>query len=236
MKILCAMFSFNEGKLIFDTMNDHPFVRNYDLLVYDDGSTDQLKSLVSFNKQLIILRNKTRKGIGYCMKKVFQYAINNKYDILVIEAGNFKDRAKDLPKLISPILTNECDIVQGSRFLPGAVFSGMPFYRIIATKYIHPFFSSLAARKKLTESTNGYRAYRVSILKDKNINWKQNWIGNSYDLEPYMLIKSIKQGWRHQEVPVDKIYAFKKSTKMSGIKDFWNMIKPVIYLWLGIKQ
>jgi dolichol-phosphate mannosyltransferase len=233
-KTLCAIFAYNEGDLIFKTINDHPFIRDYDLLVYDDGSTDALKSLISVNKQLIILRNKTNKGIGCCMKKVFQYAIDNKYNTLVIEAGNFKDRAKDLPKLITPILTNKADIVQGSRFLHGAVYSGMPLYRIIATKYIHPFFTSLASGKKVTESTNGYRAYRVDILKD--IDWKQSWIKNTYDLEPYMLVKSIRNGWRHLEVPVDKIYAFKKSTKMSGIKDFWSILRPVIYLWLGIKK
>jgi dolichol-phosphate mannosyltransferase len=111
----------------------------------------------------------------------------------------------------------------------------MPIVRIIATKYIHPFFTSLACKKILTESTNGYRAYKVDILKDKNINWLDNWIKDTYSLEPFMLIKSIREGWRYKEVAVDKIYYSKKTTKMK-IKDFWSILKPVIYLAFRIKK
>ena len=40
MKVLAATFAYNEGDKIRRTIARHPYPRNYDLLVMDDGSTD----------------------------------------------------------------------------------------------------------------------------------------------------------------------------------------------------
>ena len=70
---------------------------------------------------------------------------------------------------------------------------------------IHPLIFSLAARKRVTESTNGFRAFRTAILRDPRIDWRQAWL-DRYELEPYLMLKAIRLGYRHVEVPVTKIY------------------------------
>lgn len=235
MKILVAVFAFNEGPKIKQALMRYPRKRNYDLVVFDDGSTDN--SIPKFSRRFVVLRSSKNLGIGRAIKKVFDYALGQKYDILVIQAGNNKDNPQEIPKLLAPILTGQADFVQGSRFLPGGHYSNTPLYRIFLTKFVHPLLFSLAVGKQITESTNGFRAFTTKILSDPRIAWRQRWL-NRYELEPYLLYKVIKLGYRHLEIPVTKIYPSKKVgyTKMKPISGWWSILKPVFYLWWGIKK
>src|SRR5262249_25922488 len=174
MRTLAATFAFNEGEKIRRTLARHPATRPYDLLVVDDGSTDG--SLNAVDSSVIVLRNATNLGIGASMKRVFQYSIDNGYDALVIQAGNDKDDPLEIPQLVAPIAPGTADFVQGSRYLHGGGFGNMPPYRVFGTRVVHPLVSSFAARKRLTESTNGFRAFRTAILTDARIDWRQTWL------------------------------------------------------------
>ena len=234
-KILAATFAYNEGEKIRRTLARHPAERSYDLLVMDDGSTDGALDAVGPN--VTVLRNATNQGIGASMKSVFQYALDRGYDILVIQAGNDKDEPLEIPRLLAPILSDAADFVQGSRFLAGGGFGNMPGYRIVATQKIHPLLFSLAARKHVTESTNGFRAFRTALLRDPRIDWRQTWL-DRYELEPYLLMKAIRLGYRHVEVPVTKLYPDHQMgyTKMRPIVDWWSILRPIVYLGLGLRH
>jgi dolichol-phosphate mannosyltransferase len=236
MKILAAAFAYNEGDKIRRTVARHPENRNYDLMVMDDGSTDgAVKALES--DRVLVLRSEKNKGIGFAMKQVFQYAIDHNYDVLVIQAGNDKDDALEIPRLLEPIFSNQADIVQGSRFLPGGGYGNTPSYRIVATKYVHPLMFSLVAGKRLTETTNGFRAIRTTILRDPRIDWRQAWL-DKYELEVFLLYKAIRLGYRHMEVPVTKVYPPHQQgyTKMRPITGWWSILRPIVLLGLHIKK
>jgi dolichol-phosphate mannosyltransferase len=235
-KILVATFAYNEGAKIRRTLSRHPASRAYDLLVMDDGSRDGALDGAELDG-VIVLRNAVNEGIGAAMRRVFEYALSHKYETLVIQAGNDKDDPLEVPRLLEPILKGEADFVQGSRFLPGGGYSNIPFYRVLATQFVHPTLFSFAVGKRLTESTNGFRAMRTSLLDDPRINWRQNWL-NKYELEPYLLFKAIKLGYRHSEVPVTKSYPSydKAYTKMKWVTGWWSILRPIFYLWLGLKE
>ena len=235
MRVLAAAFAFNEGDKVRRTIARHPRQRDYDLMVADDGSTD--RSLDDLDASVLHLRNETNKGIGSMMKRTFQYAVDRAYDVLVIQAGNDKDDPNEIPTLLAPIRRGEADFVQGSRFLEGGGFGNMPAYRVLSTRVVHPLVFSLAARKRVTESTNGFRAFRTDILRDPRIDWRQKWL-DRYELEPYLMLKTIRLGYRHCEVPVTKIYPKHELgyTKMRPVIDWWSILRPVIYLGLGIKR
>lgn len=236
MKTLAAIFAFNEGEKIKRTISRHPTARDYDLLVMDDGSTDG--ALESLPKDgWLHLRNSTNQGIGAAMKKVFEYALDKNYDVLVIQAGNDKDEPNEIPRLLDPIRNGQADFVQGSRFLPGGGYGSTPAYRVLATRFVHPMLFSAFVGKRVTETTNGFRAFKTEILRDPRINWRQQWL-DKYELEPYLLFRAIRLGYRHCEVPVTKIYPPRRLgyTKMKPITGWWSIMRPVFYLGLGIKK
>lgn len=235
MRVLAATFAFNEGEKIRRTIARHPQVRPYDLLVMDDGSNDG--ALDGVDPSVIVLRNETNQGIGSAMKRVFDYALDQGYDVLVIQAGNDKDDPLEIPLLLDPILAGDADFVQGSRYLGGGGFGNMPRYRVLGTRVIHPLVFSIASGKRVTESTNGFRAFRTELLRDARINWRQDWL-DRYELEPYLMLKTIKLGYRHREVPVTKIYPRHALgyTKMRPFIDWWSILRPVVYLGLGLRK
>ena len=113
----------------------------------------------------------------------------------------------------------------------------MPYYRRIATQWIHPLLFSLIVGRRITDSTNGFRAFRISLLDDPRINLNQEWLSR-YELEPYLFYQVVKLGYRVKEVPVTKIYPAHELgySKMEPITGWWSILRPLIYLGLGLKK
>jgi dolichol-phosphate mannosyltransferase len=235
LRVLVATFAFNEGEKIRLTVQQIVAATSHDVLVMDDGTTDG--SIEPLRRMPVrILSTGQNRGIGAAMKQAFAFALDNGYDLLVIMAGNNKDDPREIPRLLEPILRDGCDFVQGSRYLAGGRHGNMPAYRRLATR-LHPLLFSLAAGKWLTESTNGFRAFRTSILRDPRINWRQDWL-DQYELEPYLLYKVIRLKYKHTEAPVTKIYPPKSMgyTKMKPFTGWWSILRPIFLLALGLKR
>jgi hypothetical protein len=111
----------------------------------------------------------------------------------------------------------------------------MPRYRRVATR-LHPLLFSLVSGHWVTESTNGFRAIRTSVLADPRIDLSQSWLDH-YELEPYLYLRAIQLGYRTTEVPVTKVYPPKKlgQTKMKPISGWWSILRPLVYLGLRLR-
>jgi dolichol-phosphate mannosyltransferase len=158
-------------------------------------------------------------------------------DIVVVIAGNNKDAPEEISRLLDPICDENFDFVMGSRFLEGGEYGGdMPLYRKVATR-LHPALVSLFCRKSVSESSNGYRAMKISVLTDPRIDLHQEWL-DGYQLEVYLLMKLLKLSYRTAEVPVTKIYPArsKGNTKMRPFVDWWHMLSPVFTVGLGLDR
>jgi len=236
LKVLAAPVAFNEEKKIISVFKRFEGISGIEAMLMDDGSTDQTRANVEALGYKV-LSHPERRGVGAAIRTLINYARENGFDVLVILAGNDKDRPAEIPKLLEPIQNEKYDFIQGSRYLKGGNFGNMPFYRQISTRFIHPSLFSLITGKRITDSTNGFRAIRLSALDDTRINLNQNWL-NQYELEPYLFYKFITLTYRVKEVPVTKIYPHKSLsyTKMKPITGWWSILRPLILLALKIKK
>lgn len=241
-KILVCPVAYNENvklKNVIERFLRSPARKTCDYLIVDDGSTDGTTEMIrSFADQDVsTIRHPARQGVGMAIRTAMEYSLEKGYEVLVIMAGNDKDDPDEIPLLVAPILEQGYDLVQGSRYVAGERIGGdMPFYRKLATR-LHPFLLSFFSGKKVTDSTNGFRAMRVGIFRDPRINFRQDWL-KCYELEPYLLFKAITLGYRFKEVAVTKIYPARKLgyTKMKPLVGWWSILKPVFYLGLRIKK
>ena len=128
-----------------------------------------------------LIRNEERKGIGYAIRQGIQYALEKKYSLVTILAGNNKDDPSEIPRLLEPIVTRNYDYVQGSRFLQGGRMVRHPFLRGVFSRF-YPYIWTLCTDVPCTDVTNGFRAYRLKIFEDKRINIWQKWL-DAYELE-----------------------------------------------------
>jgi dolichol-phosphate mannosyltransferase len=207
-----------------------------ELVVVDDGCSDRSPAVARELGATVLPMGRT-VGVGAALRVGYAYAVEHGYDVAVVMAGNNKDSPEEIPLLLDPIADGTADFVQGSRWLKrGANFGEMPLYRRIATR-VHPLLFSLAARRRVTESTNGFRAVRRAVLTDPGLHLDQPWL-DEYELEPYLYLRAIQLGYRTAEVPVTKVYPPRHvgQTKMKPITGWWSILRPILYVGLGVKR
>jgi len=207
-----------------------------ELLVIDDGSTDRSAEVAREGGARVLSMGRV-VGVGAALRAGYEEAMRGGYDVAVVMAGNNKDSPEEIPRLLDPIVEGRADFVQGSRFLePGADFGEMPFYRRIATR-IHPLLFSLVTGRRVSESTNGFRAVHRRVLEDPRLDLQQSWL-DEYELEPYLYIRAIQLGHRTVEAPVSKVYPPKRlgQTKMRPFVGWWSILKPLVLLGLRIRR
>ena len=130
-----------------------------EVVAVDDGSTDRSPEILRSPPLLHVITHPERRGIGNAIRSAYRYALEHDYDVFVIMAGNGKDdpRRSRRPR---PVLRDDADYVQGSRFCEGGRSSGLPAHRNVAIRVFTLTFSLFVGRR-FTDCTNGFRAYRT---------------------------------------------------------------------------
>ena len=235
-KYLVGISVYNEGRKIHRTLAKFSDYALYDVLIVDDASSDGALDQVKESASVKILRNSINKGAGFTTRQTIEYAREKGYEAAFFVSGNDKDSADDIGKLKEAV-EEGYDFVQGSRYLKTGKHARMPFYRIVATRFMHPVLFSLITGRAITDSTNGFRAIRMSVFDDKRIDMAQSWL-DRYELEPYLFYKAIVLGYKVKEVPVTKIYPPKEEgyTKMKPLVGWWSILRPLVFLGLRIKK
>jgi len=184
-----------------------------------------------------IIKNSQRRGVGYAIREGIRYALSNGYDVIVVMAGNDKDDPREIPRLLDPIVSGGCDYVQGSRFLPGGRRVKNPLLRGIFSR-VYPLIWTLFTDIRCTDVTNGFRAYRARIFDDERLDIWQSWL-DGYGLEYYIHYKVLTLGYKTKEVPVSKVYPYRHRggySKIFPLRDWWQIVGPLIYLRLGARK
>jgi dolichol-phosphate mannosyltransferase len=210
-------------------------------LVVDDPNPAILKEISEaksrINTPITTRENPNRKGVGFAIREGYEYALSHGFDIIVVMAGNGKDDPREIPRLTGPIIEESFDYVQGSRFLPGGKGEKTPFLRGLFTK-LFPFAWTFMTGVRCTEVTNGFRAYRASVLRDPRINVWQEWL-DGYELEYYLHYKVLTLGYKFTERPVSKTYshtAKRGYSHISPLKDWRQIVGPVVLLRIGARH
>jgi dolichol-phosphate mannosyltransferase len=235
LKVVLIAPVLDEDKKIGEVVRRAPRDIVDEVLVVDDGSKDRSAAVARDGGAAVLELGRT-VGVGAALRAGFRWAQARGFDVIAVCAGNNKDSPEELPRLLDPIAEGRADFVQGSRYLAGGRTGGMPLYRQFATR-LHPMLFSLTAGKRVSESTNGFRAFRTRLLDDARINLDQDWL-DEYELEPYLYWKTIRLGYRTAEAPVTKIYPPKSIgyTKMKPITGWWSMLRPLVLLGLRLRS
>ncbi len=234
-KILVAVFSFNEGVKLKRLVERFDENRSYDLLFVDDGSDDgSYEFLQTLDVHLI--RHEHNRGIGCGIREAIGFGRDRGNEIIVIMAANGKMLPEEIPQLVGPILDDDCDYVQGSRYLKGGRSPNLPLFRRVMIRVFTAIINFLSGYRG-TDITCGFRAYRLGLFDDARFNLDQNWL-DKYELEYYIHYHVIHGGYRLREVPVSMVYPKEKKnySKIKPLVGWWSMIRPWLFLYLKLRK
>jgi dolichol-phosphate mannosyltransferase len=203
------------------------------VLVVDDCSNDQT-AVEAQAMGALVIHHEHNLGVGGAIRTGIDYALAHGFHVVGVLSGDNQHDPAELPGLLRPILVDGYDFVQGSRRLQGLQSPNIRWFRRFFT-WVYAVTFRLLTGFACTDATNGGRAFRTRIFLDGRINLWQEWL-NSYELEPYLFYKVVREGYKVTEAPMKVIYHTGGTTKMKPVRDWWRILRPMVYLAVGLKN
>lgn len=177
-----------------------------DVVIADGGSTDgSLDADVLRACGVRTLLTKTGPGkLSAQLRMAFAAVLDDGYAGVVTIDGNGKDEVDALPA-VAQALRDGVDFVQGSRFVPGGRAVNTPRARYWAIRLVHAPVTSVGARRRYTDTTNGFRGHSARLLSDPRVDVFRD-VFCTYELLAYLPIRAARLGYTCTEVPVTRAY------------------------------
>jgi len=233
---LVALVVYNEGLRVEAVLQKLMQVSTCcDVVVIDDGSTDETAELISLH-DFSIIRHSHNLGVGLSIKDAIRFGIDREYSVIATMAGNGKMDPLQIPKLLEPLKSGISDYVQGSRYLEGGRHENLPLFRN-AMIHVMTWMVRLLTGFRGTDVTCGFRAYSLALFSNPEIDIWQSWL-DRYELEYYIHYKVITLNYRVQEVPVSMVYPTdgRPYSKIRPFSGWWSMVRPLVLLSLNIRR
>ena len=221
-KVLLIIPAYNEeGSILKTCMTVKKYDSSLDFVVINDGSKDKTEEICIKNNlpHINLIHN---LGIGGAVQTGYKYAYENNYDIAIQFDGDGQHDVTYVPKIIEPILKGETNMVIGSRFVDknssefkssGARRMGI---RLIS------FFIKLVTKKKVYDTTSGFRAVDKSLIE---------YFARNYPVEypePVSTTQILKEGFSITEVPVSMNEREEGVSSIRAWKSVYYMINVIL--------
>jgi|TARA_B110000483_G_scaffold40673_1_gene50425 dolichol-phosphate mannosyltransferase len=228
MKSLCIIPCWNEEDRLSSLINQ---INNFDnskykvdFLFINNGSTDESLKIIK-NSKIEVKSYKKNRGAGYALIDGLKIGIKKKYDVIVHLAANGKMLPNEIIKFLDKISIENYAFVHGSRFLKGGNYKSNPLQRVFLIKTF-TFLLNIISKKKITDATCGFRAYKISVLS-QNIDLVDKEEFYTYGYEYYVLGKILKsKNISYTEIPVSMNYPKTGNySKIRTIIDWYPIIR-----------
>lgn len=208
-KISCIIPAYNEAERIsavLKTLQHHPMIS--EIIVVNDGSTDNTSKVVKGLKNIILINHKSNKGKTLAVLTGIRKAGNN--IVMLIDADLIGLTKDDVTALISPIIKNRADVSISLR--KNSLF----LFKLIGLDFV-----------------SGERVFSKKLLND----YKSLKKISGYGLEAFLNEKIINSSQKIAVVKWKNVSHARKSEKtglVNGIKGELSMISQIIKT-IGLK-
>ena len=195
-----------------------------ELLFVDDNSPDGtgevIDRLSASEPRIHCLHRERKEGLGRAYIAGFAHAIELGAERIVQMDCDFSHNPADIPRLLS----EDADLVIGSRYVRGGGTPGWPFKRRLISR-LGGAFIRCATGMPLCDPTGGFKCWRVSTLKAIDFESVES-AGYSFQLE--MNHRAWKGGFSIRETPIvfsDRAAGYSKITTAIAVESFRIAIK-----------
>lgn len=227
-RIAAILPCYNEEKLIEKTIDTIPeFVD--DIIAVDDNSKDDTWKIISkkakSNNKVRPIHLDKNVGIGGAYINGFEYALENKIDLIFTMAGDAQCNQDYMSKMIDTLLDGDLDYVKANRFVHIDELKQMPKFRRIGNTVITILTKFSSGYYEVFDSQNGYGVFKRETLE--NLPFEH--IGRRYDYENTLLIALSIMDAKVKDEAVPAIYGEEVST----IPVFKTTLRALKVVWEG---
>jgi len=227
LKIDVIIPAFNEEASIGKVLNDIPKELVRDIIVCNNGSTDQTAQSARNNGATVL--DQPISGYGNACLKGLEYIASkaDHPDIVVFIDGDYSDYPDEMSLLVNPIIADGVDLVIGSRAL-GQLESGAMMPQQVFGNWLATTLIKMIYKYEFTD-LGPFRAIRYDKLLDINMQDK------TYGWTVEMQVKAAKLKMKCAEIPVtyrkrigvSKVSGTLKGTILAGHKILWTIFKLI---------
>ena len=229
-KVLIIIPAYNEEECILKTCKkideyNKKSKNPFDYIVINDGSTDKTEDILTDN-QIPHIKLIENLGIGGAVQTGYKYALNNDYDIAIQFDGDGQHDINYVKDIIEPIKNKKANMVIGSRFIDTKKEGfKSSVSRRIGIKLIS-FFIKLFTRKKVYDTTSGFRAVDKEIIQLFSNNYPTEYP------EPVSEVTILKRKLKIMEVPVLMHERQGGKSSIHAWKNVYYMINVTIAMFI----
>lgn len=199
-KILVATATYNEiNNILILIKKIFSLKIKLNLLIIDDNSPDgtgqKIKNYIKKNNNIFLISRDNKYGLDSAHKKIYEFAIKNKYDYLITMDADLSHDPKIIPLFLKEAKKYDCVI--GSRYIRGGR-NDLTGKRLFISKYgniILKFFLGV----NINEFTTSYRCFSLKKLKKFHFSDVRSG-GYSFFMSTIFLINSL--GYSIKEIPI----------------------------------
>ena len=190
---------YNEEKTVIEVLNkiknNSSNLFKYEIIVIDDGSTDQSRKLLEDNKHLYdkLLVNESNKGKGFSVKKGL---INTSGTHIIFQDADLEYDPVDFKKFEKIFSDFDADGIIGSRFIYSNYTRSHSILNKIANTFLTCIFN-LLYNSTFTDIYSCYFAFKKDLLNAHELRTE------GFEQHAEILCKVIKKGNKFYEVPIN---------------------------------
>ena len=216
MKKICAIIpAYNEEKSL-DLVLKKIKNCNIDVIVIDDGSTDNTAAIAE-RENVHLIRHVSNEGKGKALRDGFRLALEKEYDCIITLDADGQHDADEISSFIKKTLNNDAGIILGNRLYSPA---GMPFGRFLVNKLFSKITSKVC-KQNIADTLCGYKIIKRDVLASIRLDT------NRFDIDPEILIKTAKAGFKIESINIKCIYA-EESSHIRPLQDGNNFFRLII--------
>ena len=175
--------------------------------VVDDGSTDNSVEVAKAAGADIIVSYKPNRKLAYCFKRAVESALENGADLMVNIDADGQFNPEDIPKILSPILEGNYDMVIANRF-SHLTAKNIPWIRSFLNRFaaaVVGFFLNY----KTEDLTCGFRAHNRETLLRFNLT------NMNFTYTQETIIDAIGKNLKLKWVPIQVTYFADRKPKIT---------------------
>jgi glycosyltransferase involved in cell wall biosynthesis len=203
-KISIIMPAYNEADRIVESLKEtmktfDDFKADYEIIVVDDGSTDQTyektKKFVQeiSNSKIIVKRNRANFGKGRALYKGFRYATG---DFIIFLDADMDLHPGQIDTFFDLMELTDSDIVIGSKRHPNSKLFYPKDRRILSAGYF--FLVKMLFGLPINDTQTGLKLFKANVLKTVF----KTFISREFAFDLELLVTAHRFGFKIAEAPV----------------------------------